>query len=152
MLSGQNKRIIEQLLNEFGNLNDSAVLAFLSLPNFGAQHHGIQYFHNSNRTVGTDAGLTIGTTDDGIAAEDMGAAVFSAENGPFGEHCQAVKWCGVNGTGNGICLDLVVEGHINTIVIPVKGHRLHIDIGIEQFGTADSGANVGIQNILGCLG
>ena len=37
-------------------------------------------------------------------------------------------------------------------MVTVEGHRLYIDIGIEQLGAPHLGSGAIIQNILGCLG
>lgn len=110
---------------------------------------GVSDLHHGDRPVGMDPGDTVGTADDGVAAENVGPAVLAAEDGPLGEHCKTVKRRGMDGTGDGIGQNLIVEGHINAIMVPVEGHRLHINIGIKQFGAADSGTGGRIQHTLG---
>jgi len=82
----------------------------------------------------------------------VGAAVFSAENRPFGKYCQTVQGSGPGTADGGISQDPVVEGYIDAVVIPVKGHRLHIDICVQQFRTAYPGTGGCVQQCLGTLG
>ena len=110
---------------------------------------GVSDLHHCNRAVGAEAGETVGTADDGVAVENVGSAVFAAEDGPLGEYRQTVKGGGLDGSGDGICQNLIVEGYIDTIMIAVKGHRLYINIGIEKLGAADSGTCGRIQDFLG---
>jgi hypothetical protein len=37
-------------------------------------------------------------------------------------------------------------------MVPVKGHRLHIDVGVQQLRAANLGAGGGVQNRLGTGG
>ena len=48
----QGQRFVEHLLDKLGDLKHSGVLAFLSLPDFGTQHHGIQHFHHPHQFAG----------------------------------------------------------------------------------------------------
>ena len=95
-----------------------------------------------------DGGQTVGFPDAGIAAENMGAAVLAAENGPFGEDRKTVKRGRPGCADYRVSQNLVVEGYVDTVVIPVESHRLHLDGGIEKLGAADFGAGGGIQNLL----
>ena len=113
---------------------------------------GVSDLHHGNGAVGMDPGEAVGTTDDGVAAENVCPAVLAAEEGPLCEYRETVKRRGMDRAGNGIGQDLIVESHINAVMVPVEGHRLHINIGIEQFGTADSGTGGRIQHALGTIG
>ena len=80
------------------------------------------------------------------------AAVFAAENGSFRKYRKTVKRGGVGCTGDGIGQDLIIEGHIDAVMVPVKGHRFHIDIGVHKFGAADADIGGSIQDLLGGSG
>jgi hypothetical protein len=61
----------------------------------------------------------------------VGAAVFTAQYGAFGEGGKAVQRGGAVIADNGIGNDAVVEGHVDAVVVPVKGYRLHVDVGVQ---------------------
>ena len=109
-------------------------------------------FHHGDGTVGAHPGDAVHAADDRIAAENMGPAVLAAEDGPFGEYRQAIEGGGVDSAGDGICLDLIVEGHIDAVMMGIKCHRLYIYIRIEQLGVADPCPGGGIEYLLGAMG
>lgn len=109
-------------------------------------------FHHSGGEIGADAGQTVGAADYGVAAVDVGPAVFAAEDCPLGEGGKAVQTGGASGSYHGVGQDLIVESDVDTEVVPVKGHRFHINICVQQFGTADPGVGAGVQNGLGTGG
>lgn len=113
---------------------------------------GVSDLNHGDGAVGVHAGDAVSTANVGIAAENVSPAVFAAEDGPFGKYRQTVECGGVDGTGDGVCLNLVVEGHIDTIVVAIKCHRLYIYIRIEKLGIAYPGTGGGVQHILGALG
>ena len=78
----------------------------------------------------------------------MGPAVFAAEDCPLGERGQTVKSGGAAATDYCIGQDPVVEGYIDTVVIPVESHGFNINVNIEKFSTADPGAGGVIQQAL----
>ena len=95
---------------------------------------------------------TVGAADAGIAGEDPCSALFPAKHRPLGEYRQAVEGCRAASAYGGICQDPIVEGCIDTVVIPVEGHRLHINVSVKQFRTADLGSGCGVQKGLGACG
>lgn len=92
---------------------------------------------------------SVGLPQAGVAGVDVGVAFFAAEDGAFGEDCQTIQ-CGRSGDADyGICQHPVVEGDIDAVVGAVECYRLHINVGVEQFGAADPGVGAGIQQFLG---
>ena len=79
----------------------------------------------------------------------MGTAVFAAEDGPLGEYRQAAEGGRHGRAGHGVGQDLIVEGDVNTVVVAVEGHRLHIDIGMQQPGRAHLHPGGAVQDLLG---
>ena len=114
---------------------------------FGA--HGL---HHSGGAVGSADGDTVGIADAGIGGEDMGPAVLSAEDGPFGEHRQTAEGSWHGRAGHGVRQDLIVEGDVDAVMIAVECHGLHIDVGVKEFGAADPGTGGRIQHLLGAMG
>ena len=114
---------------------------------FGA--HGLHY---SRRQVVAQAAHAVRAAENGVASENVGAAVFAAEDCPLGKHGKTIKTGGPACANDGICKDPVEEGDIDTVVASVKCHRLYIDVGVKQFGAADSGIGAGIQDSLGSGG
>lgn len=91
---------------------------------FSVLRIGVRDLHHCGRPVGAEAGRSICFADAGIAGENVGSAVFSAQNRPLGEYRKAIQ-CRRPGTAyNRIRQDPVVEGHIDTVVVLIKGHRL----------------------------
>ena len=88
----------------------------------------------------------------GVTAVDVGTAVFPAEDGPLGENRKAVQGGGPGAAHHSIGENPVVEGHVDAVVIPVKGHGLHIDIGGQKLCAADPGVGAAVQNGLGAGG
>lgn len=86
---------------------------------------GDHSLHDGRRQIGKEGGGTIKAAQSGIAAIDMGPAVFSAEHSPFAEDGQTLQGGGAAAADNGICQNPVIEGQINAVVIPVKCHRFH---------------------------
>ena len=64
----------------------------------------------------------------GIAAVNVGLALFAAENRPFGEDSQTVEGGRADSSYDGICQNPVVEGHINAVMVSVEGHGLHASL------------------------
>lgn len=112
---------------------------------------GVSDLHHSDGTIGAHPGNAVNTADDGIAAENVGPTILAAEDGPLGEYRQTVKGGRMHGTGDGVCLNLIVEGYIDAIMVAIEGHGFYIYIGIEELGVADPGAGGGIQHFLGAL-
>ena len=119
---------------------------------FGVLRIGVSDLHHSRGTVGIIAAESVGTADDGVAAENMGPAVLTAEDGPLGEHGQPAQGGGAIVADGGIGQNLVVECNVDAVVIAVKGHGLHFNAGIQQLGAAGLYPGTGIQNGLGAGG
>ena len=144
--------LLEELADAVGDLGGVLAVAVADLLDPGAEHHGIQYLHHSGGTVGAGQGQTVGAAQTGVAAENVGVAVLAAEDGPFGEHGHTVQCCRPGGSYGGIGQDSVEEGHVDAVMVPVKGHRLHINVGVDQIGAADPGVGGGVQDTLGAFG
>ena len=110
---------------------------------------GVSDLHHGSGTVGAAAGPAVAGSDAGIAAEDMGPAVLTAEDGPFAEYSQTVQRCGAAVAHSGISQDLIVEGDVDTVVVPVKGHRLHLNVRMQQLRAADLCPGGRVQDLLG---
>ena len=82
----------------------------------------------------------------------MGAGVFAAEDSPLGEQGQTADGGGAAGGHGGVRNDFIIEGQVDGVVIPVEGHRAHIDGGMDQLRRADLCRAGGIQNSLGFPG
>ena len=121
----QHQRLVKEFLDEIRQLDNGGVIAFMAFPDLGTQDHGVQHFHHGNGSVGEHPGDAVHAAENGVAAENVGPAVLAAEDGTLGKYGQAVKGGGMDGTCDGICMDLVVEGHIDAIMVPVEGHGLH---------------------------
>ena len=151
-VTGDHQLIVKHSTDGSGDLSCGGILAVADIPNRGIQNHGIQNFHNGCGAIGLVPGRAVKLTQAGIAAVDVCPAVLAAENGTLGKHCQAVKGGRTGIANDGVCQDPVVEGDINTIVIAVKGHRLHFNIGKQQFRTPNPCAGSRIQQRLGPSG
>ena len=126
--------------------------AVADLPDLGAEHHRIQHLHHSGGAVDDIASQAVGLTDASIAAINVGLAVLAAQHCPFGKHSQTVQRSGAVGADGGIGENAVVEGYIDAVVIPVKCHRLHINVCVQQLGAAHPGTGRRIQQALRASG
>ena len=108
--------------------------------------------HHRGGQVGAEPCGAVSLSDAGVAGVDVGPAVLAAEHGPFGEYSQPVKGGRTGNTHHRIRQNPVVEGYVDAVVVAVKGHRFHIDGGVEQLRTADLCADAGIQQRLGAGG
>ena len=113
---------------------------------------GVSDFYHGGGAVGVDGSQTVGFAQAGVGSENMGAAVLAAENGPLAEYRQTVEGGRPVGANHRIGQDPVVEGDVDAVVIPVKGHRLYVDIGIKQFGGAYLGGGAVVQQLLAAGG
>ena len=113
---------------------------------------GVHRLYYGNRAVGEHPGDSVNATENGVAAEDMSPAVLTAEDGPLGEYGKTVKRRGVNGTGDGVCVDLIVECHVDAVMVAIESHRFHIDVGIKKLGAVDPCTGGGVQHFLGAMG
>ena len=104
--------------------------------------------HNGGGAVGGEPGQAVRPVDAGVAGEDVGPAVLSAEHSPLGKGGQTAQRHRPGGADGGIGQDPVEEGDVHTVVMPVKGYRLHINVGIHQLGLADPDIRSSIQKLL----
>ena len=68
--------------------------------------------------------MCIRDSKDGIAGEDLGTAVFSAEDGPLGEDRQAAEGGGFGSAHNGVRQNPIVECDVNAVMVAVERYRL----------------------------
>ena len=94
-------------------------------------------------------GAAVGGSQAGVGGEDVGPAVLTAEHRPLGEHRQAAEGGGHGRARHGVGQDLIVEGHVDAVVVAVKGHGLHIDVGVQEPGGADLHPGGAVQELLG---
>ena len=106
---------------------------------------GARDLHHCRRQAAGDIAGTVG-------AEDVGAAVFAAEDSPLGEQRQTADGGGAAGPHGGIGDDLVVEGQVDGIVVPVEGHRADIDGGVDQLRRTDLRRSRSVEHRLGFPG
>ena len=128
------------------------VPAGIVLPDFGGQNHRIQNFHYSSGVIGLQQGRAVEGAWSGGAAVDVGAAVFAAEHGPFGEYGQTVEHGGAIVADHSIGQNPVVKRQIDAVMAAVEGYRCNVDIGCDQFRAADTGVGGTVQNGLGAGG
>ena len=98
------------------------------------------------------AAQTIRSTENSVASEDVGAAVFAAKDGSLREHGKTVQTGRAACADDSISKDPVKECNVDAVVAPVKCHRLHIDVGVQQFRATDPGVGAGVQDGLGAGG
>ena len=110
---------------------------------------GVSDLHHGGGAVGGVDGTAVGGSQTGVGGEDVGPAVLAAEDGPLGEDGEAAEGGGHGGAGHGVGQDLIVEGHIDAVVVAVKGHGLHINVGVQEPGGADLDPGGAVQDLLG---
>ena len=109
---------------------------------------GVSDLYHGGREIGLDLGIAVTAADSGVAAENVGTAVFAAKNSPFGEYGQPADGGTAAVSGDGIGQNPVVERNVDAVMMPIEGHRLHFDGGIEQFSASDLGTVCVVQNRL----
>ena len=87
-----------------------------------------------------------------VGAEDVGAGIFAAEDRPLGKQRQPAHCRRTAGPDHRIRQDLVVEGQIDGIVVPVEGHGIDIDGGINELCRTDLRCRGSVQHRLGFPG
>ena len=107
---------------------------------------GVSDLHHSSGTVGIVAREAVRCAEAGITAEDVGAAVFPAEDSPFGEYGKAAQRSRAVVADGGIGQNLVVECNVDAIMIAIKCHGFYFDSGVQKLRTAHLCAGTGIQN------
>ena len=105
--------------------------------------------YHGGRTIGGRERAAVGFSDAGVAGENVGAAVLAAEHRPFGEYRETAQCRGTAGADHRVRQNAVVEGDVDTVVIPVKGDRLHIDVGVQKLGTAYPHVGGTVHRLLG---
>ena len=110
---------------------------------------GVSDLHHGGGAVGGVDGAAVGSAETGVGSEDVGPAVLAAEHRPLGENRQAAEGGGHGGAGHGVGQNLIVEGYIDAVVVAVEGHRLHINIGVQEPGRADLYSGGAVQELLG---
>ena len=113
---------------------------------------GVNSLHHGGGEIGEEGGGAVEPAQAGIAAVDMCPAVFPAKHRPFAEYGQTLQRRGAVAARHRIGQDPVVEGQVDAVVIPVKGHRFHVDVGIDQLCTADLDVSGAVQLGLGAIG
>ena len=109
---------------------------------------GVSDLHYGCGEIGQYLCIAVAGTDAGVTAEDMGAAILTAENGPLGKDCQTADGGAAAVPGCGICQNPVIKGDIDAVMVAIEGHGLYFNGGIEQFRAADLGAAGIVQNRL----
>ena len=113
---------------------------------------GVRNLYHCGGTVGVAQGLSIALVCVNAAAENVGPAVFAAEDGPLGKYRKTVEGGGAVVANYRIGEDPVVKGYINTVMVAIERHGFHVNIGVQQFRTTNPGAGAGIQNGLRASG
>ena len=108
--------------------------------------------YHGGRTIGGRERAAVGFSDAGVAGENVGAAVLTAEHRPFGEYRETAQCRGTAGADHRVRQNAVVEGDVDTVVIPVKGDRLHIDVGVQKLGAAYPHVGGVVERLLGTGG
>ena len=80
--------------------------------------------YHGGRTIGGRERAAVGFSDAGVAGENVGAAVLTAEHCSLGEYRKAAQRCGTAGAHHRVRQNAVVEGDVDTVVIPVKGDQI----------------------------
>ena len=70
----------------------------------------------------------------------------------LGEYRKAAQRCGTAGAHHRVRQNAVVEGDVDTVVIPVKGDRLHIDVGVQKLRAAYPHVGGVVERLLGTGG
>ena len=126
--------------------------AFLDMGWFCVLRIGVSDLHHGGGAVGVDLGGAVALAKAGVAAENVGAAVLTAENGPFGENGQTSDGGAAAISGGSVCQNAVVESDVDAVVMAIKSHGFHFNGGIQKFGAAHLCAAGGIQHRLGTGG
>ena len=121
-VAGEDQFFIKQAGDAVGDLDGFLAGTVADFLDFGTEDHGVQYLHHGGGQVGEVTGHAVRLAQAGVAAVDMGVAFLTAEDGPFGEHSQAVEGGGATAADHGVGKDPIIEGHIDTVVVSVKGY------------------------------
>ena len=116
---------------------------------FSVSRIGVSDLHHGGGAVGGVDGAAVGSAETGVGGEDVGPAVLAAEHRPLGEYRQAAEGSGHGRSRHGVGQDLIVEGHVDAVVIAVEGHGFHIDVGVQEPGGADLHPGGAVQELLG---
>ena len=119
---------------------------------FSVLRIGVSDLHNSRWMIGADSGQAVTAAELSAAGVNVGPAVFSAQYYPFREHGKPLQRHGTVNPNSGIGQNAIVKRQVNAVVIPVKCHRLYIDISIQQVSAPHLCTGAGVQNTLGAFG
>lgn len=92
---------------------------------------GSDLHHGGGQVGGGKDGFQLG--QGGGAGEYVGTAVLAAEHRPLGEGGKTGQGCGTTGADYSVGQHPVVKGDVHAVVVPVKGHGLHIHVGISSW-------------------
>ena len=133
---GHDQRLPEALGDAGGNVRQLRfpAVALADLPDFGRQDHRVQRLQNG---LGHISALEQVSSGHGVGAgKDLGAAVASVEDHPFGKDGDTGDGGGAGAAQNSVADDPVVEGQIDGVEACLVVQRLHADVGEQQLGTA----------------
>ena len=98
---------------------------------FSVSRIGVSDLHHGRWIIGADTAEAIRPTQAGAAGIDVRLTVLTAQDYPFGEHRKTLQCHRTVDPNRSICQNPVVECQVDTVVMPVECHRLHINISIE---------------------
>ena len=78
----------------------------------------------------------------------MGRAVLAAQYRPLGEYRQTAQSAGAGSTYHSIRQNPVVERHVDTEMVPVKGYGFHVNVRMDQVSTANPDTGGTVQDTL----
>lgn len=125
--SAEDQLLIKQRHDPLRKLGQCPILTgtLAHIQGLPCQDHGIQNLHHSHRQIPAHGRQAVRGMDTGIAGKDMCCAVLTAKHRPFGKYRKAMERRRSCASHHGIGKDPVEEGHINTEMASVKGHRFH---------------------------
>ena len=82
----------------------------------------------------------------------MGSGILPAEHRPLGKHGQAAHRRRTAGPHCRIGQYLIKESQVDGVVVPVEGHGVDVDGGVDQLRRPDLSRSSGVQNRLGLPG
>ena len=109
---------------------------------------GVRDLHHRGGEIGQNLGVAVACADPGVTAEDVGAAVLAAQNGPLGKDGQTADGGAAAVAAGGISQNPVIEGDIDAVMMAVERNWLYFDGSIEKLCAADLGAAGIVQNCL----
>ena len=110
------------------------------------------YFHNGNGHITLLDKLLIQGVQPHPGGEYLGGAFAAEEDYALVKDAQALHFHGPGAGAKGADGHTVEETHIHGVAAPVKGYRLHIDVGIQQLGLAALDGLGTVEDFLAGLG